>query len=162
VLYCPSVDTSFAVSVPGRPAPCWQGRARLHSLQSCKPGARVLDEYSAYPTAPRVRRWVSGCPTPRGALQGGSHTPGTRRPSWHGEPTHRARLWRLLSYVTRAISVLPVSRRRMSGSCRSDAVLRSPRPLRLHRQSSPRLSNLLGGGIRHEYDPGGDLRPRLV
>src|SRR5713101_3676102 len=136
--------------------------ASLHSLQSCNPGARVLDEYSAYPTAPRVWGWVSGCPTPRGALQGRSHTPGTRRPSWHVEPTHCARLWRFASYLNRAISVLPVSRGRMNGSCRSDAVLRSPRPSRRHRQSSPRLSNLLGGGIRHEYDPGGDLRPRLV
>src|SRR6266446_10531642 len=82
--------------------------ASLHSLQSCKPGARVLDKYSAYPTAPRVRGWVSGCPTPRGALQGRSHTPGARRPSWHVEPTHRARLWRFLAHLNRAISVLPV------------------------------------------------------
>src|SRR6266404_3789225 len=85
-----------------------KGLEIVHSLQSCKPGARVLDKYSAYPTAPRVRGWVSGCPTPRGALQGRSHTPGARRPSWHVEPTHRARLWRFLAHLNRAISVLPV------------------------------------------------------
>jgi hypothetical protein len=136
--------------------------ATLHSLQSCKPGARVLDEYSTYPTAPRVWGWVSGCPTLQGALQGSPHTLDTRRPAWHVESTHRARLWRFLAYLNRAISALPVSRRRMNGSCRSDTVLRSPRPSRRHRQSSPRLSNLLGGGMRYEYDSSGDLRPRLV
>src|SRR5207245_4832113 len=43
--------------------------ALLHSLQSCKPGARVLDEHSAYTTASRVWGWVSGCPAPRGVLR---------------------------------------------------------------------------------------------
>src|SRR4051794_23919551 len=65
-------------------------------LQSCKPAARVLDEYSAYPTAPRVWGWVFGGTTRRGALQAWSHNPGVRRPSWHVEPIHRAKLWRFL------------------------------------------------------------------
>jgi hypothetical protein len=104
--------TQTARKVLGGRVPIFPVRLRaapsVHSLQSCKPAARVLDEYSAHPTAPRVWGWVSGCPTPRGALQARSHIPGTRRPSWHVEPTHRARLWRFLSYLNRAISVLPV------------------------------------------------------
>ena len=42
-------------------------------LQSCKHGARVLDEYSADTTAPRVWGWVSGGPAPRGARQTSPH-----------------------------------------------------------------------------------------
>src|SRR6266581_8808058 len=92
----------------------------LHSLQSCKPGARVLDEHSAYTTASRVWGWVSGCPAPRGVLPSIPHTAEARRPSWHVEPTPRARFWRFTSYLNRAIIVLPVWCRRMTGSCRAD------------------------------------------
>src|SRR5438128_3112192 len=134
----------------------------VHSLQSCKPGVRVLDEYSAYTTTAWLWGWVSGCPAPRGALQARSHIPGARRPSWHVEPTHRARFWRFTSYLNRAISVLPVWCRRMNRSCRSDAVSRSPPCSRRRRRTSPGLSNLSGGGILHEDDQGGALRPRLV
>jgi hypothetical protein len=136
--------------------------ASLHSLQSCKPGARVLDQYAAYTTAPRVWRWVFGGSTRRGGLQARSHSPGVRRPSWHVEPTHRARVWRFLLHLNQAISVLPGWRRRMNGSCQSDTVLRALSHSRLHRQSSLCLSTLSGGGSRHEYHPGGDIRPCLV